>query len=191
MFATLLLLGLTVAPIASIVLVAGLQTWWLRGHENDRTSSALIEVMESHQPGQGLILSNYQAARRRKCDIASEKLPDWIENNKTFWSGWGPQDAYMKLDALLSVRNEKVNGRDAVRLRYIQNKTSNFERRFLVGCISSTFAAHVCETRIKSLIEAANNSARLPDQKLRFSEFEAWQEKVLCAFAKGLSASRP
>lgn len=186
-----LLFGLLIVPLASVTVTAGLQAWQFRAYDSYRTSSALVELSKAHEVPEGIVMPNMARLKPRDCDLDVDSLPDWIEGNDRFWAGWGPHDAYTKLQILLSIHDDRLNGRWAIRTRYIADHTSDFERRFLIGCISGTLVAPVCFARTKALLAAADEAAVPPDIRLRSSDLGRWGDKVLCAVAKGLSAAKP
>lgn len=182
---------LFVLPLVVVAFVAGLQAWQLRDHKDYLSAVAMVAYFDAQDPPQGIAMSSIARAKPRDCDFDVDSLPDWKKGDGRLWAGWGPQDAYIKLEILLRRYGDLSNGRSAVRARYIADHVSDFERRFLIGCASGTLFAPVCFSRIAALTKSADEADLPPDLRIRSSDLAKWRDKTLCAFAKGASTTKP
>ena len=179
-------------PLMGVTTVACWDTWHRSGRSESSSSSLLLSVIEARQPEEGIVLANISRRTIADCDIDVDKLPRWTEGgNEGLWTYWGPTEALLVTSKMLDTGVAHMSGRPAVRFRYIDDNTSDFERRFLLGCMTATVAAPLCAAKVKAMIAAADGQRAPADQQRRALDQRRWMDKTLCVLAKGLAEAKP
>jgi hypothetical protein len=82
----ILLAALSIVPLVSVVVTAGWQAWRLSAHDSDRTSTALIAMVEAQNPPEGVTMHSMASLTLPECDTRVDQMPDWTEGEDRFWA---------------------------------------------------------------------------------------------------------
>ena len=118
----------------------------------------------------------------RRCGVEPDALGRGDENAVNM-GPWSPSSARSLLSAQLQSEQDRWS-RGTIDYCLAQT-TTEFERRFLVGCIQATVFAPVCRMRAEKIVGAAQEKGPLPDALRRMDWYGNWNAQTMYLFVHG------
>ncbi len=174
------------APLLSVALVAATVSMRVGEDPTLRSADLLIQTAEAREPYQLPPLPKMIEPDDQypDCEVKFSDLGDHPERSALGrFDGWNPREAFFVLNADLRAR--PVRDEDAARARYLATRTSEFSRRFLIGCMDATMLAGFCAAYIERLVEPFAAEGPQGEDEAQIERIRAWNGKTMCAFMRG------
>lgn len=175
-------------PLAGAALIAAITA--IHVGDDPRSAALLVQTLEARQPYSIRMYSMISLDDLyRDCGVKEKELGDSPANfNQPQFSIWNPHDAEIVLSAILG--NWEQRQGDGARDRYINRHTTEFSRRFLLGCMDATDFAGICARHVSALVEEYNRNGPQGWERKHFDRIAAWNVKTMCAFLHGAREQR-
>ncbi len=181
-----ILLAATIFQLATVAAIAAIGSSYVPKDPEVSSARLLIDSVRLDEEHPIVMYSIDGDWPYRQCGMQRGDLgPD--DDNFLKLDHWTAYSALLWLSGNQKATRDRWLGLDLE--QRLVDRTTEFDRRFLVGCMNGTVLAPICHARASSLVKAADEAKISAQMDQRLQKLEKWDLQTICTFMRGAKSA--